>query len=69
MIIKTNLDSKLPVIVIGQGEHALDKLIPALKLSNLCQIDCLVGRDLDKLKKNSQMLNIPSFSNNWQEVL
>ena len=60
---------KIPVAVIGQGEHSLNKLIPALKLSNKARIEYLIGRDLNKLKENSLLLDIPDYSNDWNSVL
>ena len=55
--------------ILGTAKIALTKVIPAMQLSDWCEITAIASRDLSKAKTAARELNIPNAYGSYEELL
>jgi len=55
--------------VLGTAKIALTKVIPAMQLSDWCEIAAIASRDFAKADESAERLNIPTAYGSYEELL
>jgi len=55
--------------ILGAAKIAIEKVIPAMQQSDLCEIVAIASRDADKAAKAASQLGIPAHYDNYEQLL
>ena len=55
--------------ILGAARIALDRVIPAMQLGQLCEIVAIASRDLDRARADARQLGIPKAYGSYDELL
>jgi predicted dehydrogenase len=61
--------SKVRWGILGAAKIAIEKVIPAMQQSDLCEIVAIASRDADKAARAASQLGIPAYYNNYEQLL
>ena len=60
---------KLKLGILSTANIAINTLIPAIKKSQNCEVSAIASRTIEKAKKVAEMLEIPSYYGNYEDLL